>query len=185
MKKYTSFFLSAKTVLIVFVGSLLLHSCKKNEIVPPEFKSIIHLEMQDISKKSFDLTSSIVFANNGNDDFVLVKTIADVMIDGADVATFLYRKPSTLNSGTELSIPLSVTLDQNDLKKMDGAEMLVLCNIKGHSEFLSKDDNKKIIVPFKHEQKMLVKNKSKTKEVIKTKRKEKKRKVKTATEDAE
>jgi hypothetical protein len=177
--------MAAKTLLIVLACSLIFFSCNKNDVIPPEFKSIVNLNMQDVSKKNFDVMGAIVFVNNGENDFVLVKTIADVVIDGADVATFLYRKPSTLNAGTEISIPLVVTLDQNDLKKMDASEMMVLCNIKGHAEFESKSNNKKIIVPFKHEQKILVKDKSKLKENVKVKRKEKRKKVKTSVDDAE
>ena len=160
----------------------LTNSCKKKKVAYPDFKAIVNLKMDDISKNKFDLSGDIVFVNNTKENFKAIKVITDVMIDKADVATFLYRKPMSLTSGTELAIPFKVTLDQNDLVGVDPIDMTVLFEMKGKVEF--ENDRKEIVdVKVYAQQKLLVKDKKLDKQSKKEIRKQKKEQKKNKTTD--
>ncbi|MEZ5002546.1 MAG: hypothetical protein R2730_05875 [Chitinophagales bacterium] len=147
-------------ILMIAVISMFcfIPACKKKKTAQPDFKAIVNLQMDDISKNKFDLNGDIILVNNTDENFKAIKVIADIMIDKADVATYLDRKPMPLHKGRELVIPFKVTLDQNDLIGVDPMDMTVRFEMKGKVEF--ENDRKEIVtVKIADQQKLLLKDK--------------------------
>ena len=119
-------------VIFFFLFSLIFYGCKKNKD-ELAFKTIVNLNVSDLSKKKVELTGSIVLVNNSEEALTYKTLVADVNIEGIDLNTFFNKNKSKINSKKEFIIPLKLTISPDDLIFKNNATAVV--KIVGEVEY--------------------------------------------------
>ena len=144
--------------MLFLVAGVLLTSCNKNE-GGPAFKSVLEIDLGNISKKNSKFSCYIVFTNNDDKaSFKVKQLVADLKINGKDAGTPLSDEPIEVLPHSEFKVPINFEIHSDDFISVgEGENYPESLPVKLEGTLTLTDANgKEIRVDFNHEESVVV-----------------------------
>lgn len=143
-------------ILIFLAATLLLSSCNKSDS-GLRFKAVYQLELVGIKKRSAKLNGYLGFENaSKKEEVAFVSLMADVLVDGKDVGTFVFNDDIQIQPVSEYKVPLNYSFSSEKLPAKAEDEFTYAIQIKGYVVVKDAAGDKQN-VPFDHTETIKVK----------------------------
>lgn len=140
------------------VVGVCLTSCNKNE-GGPAFKSVLEIDLGNISKKNSKFSCYVVFTNNDDKaSFKVKQLVADLKINGKDAGTPLTDEAIEVLPHSEFKVPVHFEIHPDDfITVAEGENYPESLPVKLEGTLTLTDANgKEVKVDFSHEESVVI-----------------------------
>jgi hypothetical protein len=143
-------------ILICLAAAMLATSCNKTD-GGLQFKAVYQLELNGIKKRNAKLNGYMGFENaSKKEESTFVSLMADILVDGKDVGTFVYNDDIQIQPASEYKVPLNYSFSSEKLPAKEGDDLTYAIQLKGYA-VVKNASGEKQNVPFDHTETVQVK----------------------------